>query len=98
LITAISKTHRQYFNSAVIVSNGDVIGVYRKTHLENSNAADKGHSIKVILDFYELCKEQLQRVSKPLLADNHIQAGQWANDVDEWLYKHQSEITPYYMS
>jgi hypothetical protein len=69
---------------------------------------EKGHTIKVILDSYELCKEQrglfivkiheqIQRVSKSLLADNHIQASQWANDVDEWLYKHQNQVIPHYI-
>lgn len=67
----------------------------------------KGREIKIILDAYELCTEQrnqlidkmheqIQRVSKSLLANNQLQASQWATDVDNWLYKYQNEIARYY--
>ena len=71
--------------------------------------AQKGHKIKAIIDAYELCKEhrniliekiheQIQRVRKSLLSANMIPNSQWANDVDQCLYKYQNEIVPYYLN
>jgi len=66
-----------------------------------------GKKIKVILDAYELCKEQrsslvekiheqIQRVSKSLLADNYFEPSQWANNCDLWLSKYQNQIIQYF--
>ena len=65
--------------------------------------AQKCHEIKIILDAYELCREQrniliekiheqIRRVRDSLLAANMIPNSRWAEAVDANLYKIQDEI------
>ena len=75
---------------------------------EENSPADVGKKIKIILDAYELCKEQrcllivkiheqMQRVSKSLLKDNYFEPSKWANNCNFWLDKYQNKITPYFV-
>jgi hypothetical protein len=65
----------------------------------------QGNRIKVILDAYGLERkhrgllidkmhEQIQRVEESLFTANLIPNSQWANEVDQRLYKYQKQIEP----
>jgi len=71
---------------------------------ENS-PAEVGNKIKVILDGYQLCKEQrnllitkmheqIQRVSESLYTDKYIKQSQWAYNCGLWLGNYQNKISP----
>jgi len=68
--------------------------------------AEIGRKIKVIIDAYQLCKEQrnllipkiheqIHRVSKSLFTSNNFESSQWAKECSVWLKRYQNHIAPH---